>query len=144
MRTGVSYLSSHNPKHIRADLEEIKSLGCDDILLAAQENDFLYFPGKLKFLPEIAKEYGIRPIAVFWGAINYFGGGRSSQFLLYNPQTHQVNKDGSYNPAGCYNNPQAVGFIKKLIDEIAEYGFCGYFIDEPSLLDCYYSPCYDF
>ena len=85
MRTGVAYMGHHNPKYLDLDLREMKELQLDDVLLAAQENDFIYFPGKLEFTPKIAAEYGIRPIAIFWGVLNLFGGGRSSQFLLENP-----------------------------------------------------------
>ncbi len=75
MRTGVTYMGHHNPKHLRTDLEEMASLGCDDVLVAAQENDFVYFTGKLGFTPRIIKELGMRPIAIFWGVLNLFGGG---------------------------------------------------------------------
>jgi hypothetical protein len=141
MRTGVSYLGHHNPRHMKADMDELRGLGCDDVLLAAQENDFIYMPGKLDFLPEIARERGLRPLVVFWGVLNLFGGGRSSQFLLEYPQAHQVRRDGTYHSSGCYNIPEAVAHIKSMIDRISERGFEGYFIDEPSLLDCFCPSC---
>jgi len=141
MRTGVSYMGHHNPRHIATDIADMKSIGLDDVLLAAQENDFVWMVGKCRFLPEIAREQGIRPIAIFWGVLNLFGGGRSSQFLLENPSGHQVRKDGSWNPAGCYNNPLCVSRIKEMIDLVAEWGFEGYFIDEPAPLDCYCESC---
>ena len=34
LRTGVTSLGHHNPRHLRADLEAIRALGCDDVLLA--------------------------------------------------------------------------------------------------------------
>jgi hypothetical protein len=142
MRTGVSYLGHHNPKYLDLDLCEMKELQLDDVLLAAQENDFIYFPGKLEFTPKIAAEYGIRPIAIFWGVLNLFGGGRSSQFLLENPGGFQVLKDGSYSPAGCYMNPMCQARIEEMIDIVAVRGFAGYFIDEPTpLRDCYCASC---
>lgn len=141
MRTGLSYMGHHNPKHMQTDLEDIKSLGCDDVFLAAQENDFVYMRGKLDFFPKIAKDNGLTAWVIFWGALNYFGGGKSSQFLLENPDAHQVGKDGSYIPNGCYNNPDSVLHIKGMIDRIAEAGFDGYFIDEPSITQCYCPLC---
>jgi hypothetical protein len=141
MRTGVSYMGNHNPRHMQTDLKNIKKLGCEDVFLAAQENDFVYMRGKLEFFPKIAKDNGISPIAIFWGALNYFGGGKSSQFLLDNPHAHQVSKDGEYKPNGCYNNPDSILYIKSLIAQIAELGYEGYFIDEPSVLDCYCPSC---
>ncbi|MFH1062838.1 MAG: hypothetical protein V1747_08180 [Candidatus Omnitrophota bacterium] len=141
MRTGLSYMGHHNPKHMQTDLSDIKALGCDDVFLAAQENDFVYMRGKVDFFPRIAKDNGLTAWAIFWGALNYFGGGKSSQFLLEHPQAHQVNKNGSYNPSGCYNNPDSLVYIKSLIDKIASAGFDGYFIDEPSIIDCYCPAC---
>ena len=71
MRTGVSYMGHHNPKYLNLDLGEMKELQLDDVLLAAQENDFVYFPGKLEFTPKIAAEYGLRPMAIFWGELDF-------------------------------------------------------------------------
>lgn len=142
MLTGVSYMGHHNPKHIETDVREMVRLRLDDVLLAAQENDFIYFPGKLRFTPQIARDHGLRPIAIFWGALNLFGGGRSSQFLLENPGGFQVARDGSHRPAGCYVNPICTGRIQEMIDTIAELGFAGYFVDEPTpLVDCYCRAC---
>src|SRR5262249_6498352 len=81
-RAGVAYLGHPNPRHLRADLEVLAALGCDDVLLAVQEIDFAYFPGKFRGLPPGADDLGLRPVALRWGALNLFGGGRPSQFLL--------------------------------------------------------------
>ncbi len=142
MRTGVSYMGQHDIRYIDQDLREMKGLRLDDCFLAIQENDFAYFPGKLEYTPKIAADYGIRPIAIFWGALNLFGGGRSSQFLLDNPDGFQVRKDGSHSPAGCYMNRSCQARIEEMIDTIAAKGFSAYFIDEPTpLRDCYCPSC---
>jgi hypothetical protein len=134
-------MGHHNPRHMKSDLAEMKSLGCDDVLLAAQENDFAHFTGKVEFLPGLARDAGLRPIAIFWGVLNLFGGGRSSQFLLTRPEGHQVNRDGSWNPAGCYVNPVCVGRVQEMIARVAELGYEGYFVDEPTPLKCYCPSC---
>ena len=141
MRTGVSYLGSHDPRHMRTDLDELRDLGCDDVLLAAQENDFVYLTGKLDFLPGLARERGLRPIAIFWGVLNVFGGGRSSQFLLDHPDGRQVGRDGRPRPQGCYNNPRCVAHVQGMLDRVAGLGFEGYFIDEPTPIDCHCPAC---
>ena len=142
MRTGVSYMGHQDPQYIEADLGEMKGLQLDDVLLAAQENDFLYFPGKLRYTSEIARDLGLRPVAIFWGALNLFGGGRSSQFLLEHPEGLQVGLDGSHRSAGCYVNPVCTYQIEHMIERIAELGFQGYFVDEPTpLRDCYCPSC---
>jgi len=135
-------MGHHNPKHLETDIREMNDLRIDDILLAAQENDFAHVTGKLKFTAKIAADYGIRPIAIFWGALNLFGGGRSSQFLLEHSEGFQVGVDGVLRPNGCYVNPVCVSRIEQMIDMIAELGFHGYFIDEPTpLRDCYCTSC---
>ncbi len=142
MRTGVSYMGHHNPKYLDLDLCEMKDLQLDDVLVSAQENDFIYFPGKIEFTPRIARDHGIRPLAIFWGVLNLFGGGRSSQFLLENPAGFQVGMDGSHRPEGCYVNPLCVARIEEMIDVVAVRGFEGYFVDEPTpLRECYCPSC---
>lgn len=142
MRTGTSYMGHHNPTHLETDLRAMQQLRLDDVLVAAQENDFEYFPGKLQATPIIARDNGLRPIAIFWGALNFFGGGRSSRFLLYHPEGFQVGMDGSPLPHGCYVNPACRAEIQRLIDIIAVNGFQGYFIDEPTPLEnCYCASC---
>ena len=135
-------MGHHNPKHLETDIKEMKELQLDDVLLAGQENDFVHFTGKLEFTPKIAVDYGIRPIAIFWGALNLFGGGVSSQFLLDHPEGFQVGLDGVPKPSGCYVNPVCSSRIEEMIDTIAERGFQGYFVDEPTPLeDCYCPSC---
>ena len=120
----------------------MKTLLLDDVFLSIQENDFVHFEGKLRYTSEIARDFGIRPIAIFWGALNLFGGGRSSQFLLEHPAGLQVGLTGTYRSEGCYINPLCVGRIKQMIDIIAGYGFEAYFIDEPTPLpDCFCQSC---
>jgi hypothetical protein len=135
-------MGHHNPKHLLTDLREMKALHLDDVLVAAQENDFIYFRGKLEFTPKMALEFGIRPLVIFWGALNLFGGGRSSQFLLENPAGFQVARDGSHLPGGCYVNPLCVARIEEMLDISAASGFSGYFVDEPTpLRECFCPAC---
>ncbi len=135
-------MGHHNPIHLETDLREMSGMRLDDVLLSAQENDFVHFTGKLAFTPKIAADYGIRPIAIFWGALNLFGGGRSSQFLLEHPEGFQVGLDGVRRPAGCYMNPACISRIEEMIDIVVEHGFQGYFVDEPTpMSDCYCASC---
>ncbi|MCC9076701.1 hypothetical protein FKZ61_011335 [Litorilinea aerophila] len=140
IRTGVAYMGHHNPKHLATDLRAMQELQLDDVLVCLQENDFVHFTGKVHFTPSIAREAGLRPLAIFWGALNLFGGGRSSQFLLEHPECFQVGRDGSHRPAGCYVNPTSVARIQEMIDIIAQAGYAGYFVDEPTPLRACYCP----
>lgn len=142
MRTGVSYMGHHNPKHLATDFRAMQELQLDEVFVCMQENDFVHFPGKIQFAPALAKEHGIRPLAIIWGALNLFGGGRSSQFLLSNPDCFQVARDGSHRVAGCYNNPKAVAHIQELIETTAAAGYEGYLVDEPTpLRECFCPAC---
>lgn len=142
MRIGVSYMSHHNPKHIVTDMRAMRELQLDEIFVCCQENDFVTFPGKVKFTPQVAREHGIRPLALHWGVLNLFGGGRQSHFLLEHPECFQVRKDGSHWKEGCYVNPRSVQYIQSLIDACAEAGYEGYFVDEPTpLRDCFCAAC---
>lgn len=142
MRTGVSYMGQHNPKHLATDFRAMQELQLDEVFVCMQEQDFVHFPGKIHFAPQVAKEHGIRPLAITWGALNLFGGGRTSHFLLSNPDCFQVARDGSHRSAGCYNNPKAVAHIRAMIDTAAEAGYEGYLIDEPTpLRDCFCASC---
>ncbi len=42
---------------------------------------------------------------------------------------------------GCYVNPACVGRVKEMIDIAVERGFQGYFVDEPTPIDCYCRSC---
>lgn len=142
MRKGVAYFGHHDPRHLTTDLREMAGLGLDDVLLAAQENDFIHFPGKLQHTARIARDLGLRPIAIFWGALNLFGGGRSSHYLLEHRDAAQVSLDGTIKSGGCYVNPGCVNLIKEMIDTIAGLGYQGYFVDEPlPLSDCFCRSC---
>lgn len=142
MLTGVTYMGHHNPRHLATDLDAMVDLRLDDVLVAAEENDFVHFTGKIRFTPELARRRGLRPIAVFWGALNLFGGGRSSQFLLEHPEGRQVGRDNAPRAAGCYVNPVCVGRIEQMIDTVVDLGFAAYFVDEPTpLRDCYCPAC---
>jgi hypothetical protein len=141
MITGVSYMGHHNPRYLAADLAAMRALGLDDLFVCLQENDFRYFTGKVRFTPDLARGVGLRPLALFWGALNLFGGGRSSQFLLENPDGFQRDRDSNPLPAGCYVNPKNVAHLQSLITICAELGYEGYFVDEPTPLNCYCDAC---
>ena len=50
MRTGVSYMGHHNPKHLTTDLRAMRELQLDEIFVCMQENDFVNFTGKVNFV----------------------------------------------------------------------------------------------
>ena len=116
-------------------------MGCGDVFFAITESDLRHAPGKASFGPRIAADLGLRPIAILWGALNLFGGGRQSLFLLENPHARQIDAQGQPTPHGCYVNPASLGFIHDQIAYFDRQGFAGYFVDEPTPINCFCPAC---
>src|SRR5919197_3706141 len=108
MELGVSYIASHLPHHIQADMKHLAKIGCTEVLFALQGNHIDTLTGALRFGAGIAKEAGLRPFAVIWGYANTFGGGRMSRLLLERPDVGRVSRDGTRQPMACLNHPALV------------------------------------
>ena len=141
MKLGLTYVSTHLPYHIKADMETIKSIGCDEVLFAIQENHINTLDGAVRFGPKLAKEADLVPYVVLWGFANTFGGGRISNFMLDNQDVWRVAKDGTKIPMGCLNNPKLADGFLKLTNLCRDYGFMGTFIDEPTPQECFCENC---
>ncbi|MBN2456374.1 MAG: hypothetical protein JXB29_07575 [Sedimentisphaerales bacterium] len=147
MRIGVSYIPSHQPNYLEADMKYLKEIGCTDVLFALQENHFQWLNGAVRFGPKIAKDNGLRPTAVIWGYANTTGGGRSSKVMLENPDMWRCGEDGMPYSSGypdprmCFNNPKAVSLYTEYVRRCWNNGFEGILIDEPSPQDCFCTRC---
>lgn len=141
MELGVTYIATHLPDHIQADMKHLKSIGCTGVLFALQENHIVTLTGGVRFGAEIAKENGLRPYAVIWGYANTFGGGRMSKIMLEDISMWRVQRDGARIGLACLNNP---GLMDRFI-EIAEIcrsnGYQGMFVDEPTIQECFCENC---
>lgn len=141
MQLGVSYIASHLPNHIAADMRELKDIGCTEVLFALQENHIVYLKGALKYGASIAKEHGLTPYVVVWGYANTFGGGRISTILLEDLEMWRVLADGSKQAFGCLNNPKLVDKFIEITDLCRANGFEGMFVDEPTTQECFCEHC---
>jgi len=151
MRYGTAYMGTHTPEGLRRELEEIKRLGFDEIVLACQENDFMHFTGKIEFCPKIARELGLITLVNLWGFASAFGGGRISRLVADYPEVMVVGPDGKPGftewPAGnriqpgCPNHPLVVERARKFAQAAIDAGADGFFWDEPTQFDCYCSAC---
>jgi len=141
MRLGVAYYGSYLPWHLKRDLNDISSIGCDDVLLTLQENDFAVFTGKVRFAAKIAHEAGLKAIANFWGFARMLGGGRMSNLLTESVEWWQVNREGQRIGLGCMNNPKIIEAVNKMIEEVATNEYDGIFIDEPTRSNCFCQYC---
>lgn len=108
-------MGHHNPKHLMTDLRAIRELQLDKEILYMQENDFIHFPGKINFTPQLAHSKGFAHWRSF-GVRSIFLAVDAPATLLNNPDCFQVGIDGSHRAAGCYNNPKAVQHIQTLIE----------------------------
>jgi hypothetical protein len=143
MRWGVSYLGSYSPRHLKADLRDIRRSGFDDVIMALQENDFYYLKGKINFTPAIAHDLGLRVFANFWGFACSFGGGKISKLLTEHPEIWVVGSDGKPMGRGCPNQKLFRDRVKGMVDLCIEAGFDGFFWDEPSRIHCFCKACRD-
>ncbi|HBG27110.1 MAG: hypothetical protein A2Y10_18760 [Planctomycetes bacterium GWF2_41_51] len=147
MKLSTSYIPPHQPVHLSRDLEDIKSIGCTDVLFALQENHFQWLNGSIRFGPKIASQIGLRSSAVIWGFANTSGGGRSSRVMLENPEMWRVDENskaygGGYpNPMACYNNPLTVVKYGEYIKLCSDNGIAGILIDEPAVQECFCENC---
>ncbi|MGQ9629904.1 MAG: hypothetical protein ACUVXI_06240 [bacterium] len=141
MRLGIAYLGSYLPQHLDMDLEDIKNMGCDDVVITLAENDFRILTGKVRFAAKIAHDHGLRIIANFWGYACAFGGGRVSKLLTERPDVWQVDRDGNPVGMGCPNNETLRENLVRMVEECLEYEYDGFFWDEPTKYNCYCKSC---
>ena len=141
MDLGVSYIPSHLPQHIAADMEHLAQIGCTEVLFALQENHVETLTGALQFGATIAKDYGLRPYVVVWGYANTFGGGRMSRILLQDLSMWRGRRDGTGIPRACLNHPRLVDRFIEIAETCCSHGFEGMFVDEPTPQECFCPRC---
>lgn len=141
MELGVSYIPSHLPNHIEADMKHLKEIGCTEVLFALQENHIKNLTGALRYGARIAKDNGLRPYVVVWGYANTFGGGRMSNILLDDMSMWRIQKDGTPIAVACLNNPKIVDKFIEIAELCRSYGYEGMFIDEPTIQECFCKNC---
>lgn len=140
-RLGCTCMGVADPDQIGRNFDELCSIGCSDVLLAAVEFDLKYMPGKVDFFAAEARRRKLRAIAIPWGVLNLFGGGRSSQFLHDHPEGYQRDAAGALLPGGCYTNPACRDEVLRIFERFVEAGFEGFFLDEPTATECFCEHC---
>ncbi|MBI3943505.1 MAG: hypothetical protein HY326_10875 [Chloroflexi bacterium] len=138
---GVTYIASHLPQHITADMHHLAEIGCTEVLFALQENHIYALTGALRFGASIARDAGLRPYAVIWGYANTFGGGRMSRLLLEHPDVRRLSRDGSRQQMACLNHPLLIDRFLEITALCREHGFAGIFVDEPTVQQCFCEHC---
>ena len=141
MDLGVTYIASHLPQHIKADMKHLREIGCNQVLFALQENHLRTLTGAVEFGAAIAREQGLTPYVVIWGYANTFGGGRMSLMMLDDLDLWRVDRQGNRVPRACLNQTALVDGFVEMTDLCCSNGYEGIFVDEPTVQDCFCEQC---
>lgn len=130
-QTGISYFGNRNPRHLIADLRDIKSHHCNFVVHTYSENDQQFYKDTMAEMVGMTKDMGMQAYLDPWGVGRVFGGETYSSFALRNLETCQVLPDGAIAPAVCFNHPKFRDFMQTWIADAAEIGADVLFWDEP-------------
>jgi hypothetical protein len=139
VQTGVSYFSSRDLKHVRANLREMVEHGCTYVVHCYTETDLAYYRETMRRITDATREAGLEVWFDPWGLAGVFSGETFALFPLQHPETWQVLSDGRRVGAACPNHPETREFLRGWIDACAETGEAVLFWDEPH----FYSPVWN-
>lgn len=130
---GFAWHHSKQPKHARADFEDMVSNNCNAVLVAASEDDIEYWYPNLAEIIEQAKEAGLYVWFNFWAFGGVFGGEPPSMFLHENHIKRQITAESREAvPAACFNRSEFRDYFYERVRRIVkETKIDGVFLDEP-------------
>jgi len=132
IKTGVAYLETRNPRHVREDLEDIVSHGCDFVIHAYSEFDFHFHSLVMREIVKISHDLGLEVYLNPWGLGKVFGGIEPlSRFVAEYPDQCQRMNDGSHAPIACLHSRPFRDLMLFWIDAAADAGADILFWDEP-------------
>lgn len=131
MKTGVSYFSSRDLRHVREDLREIVDHGCTYVVHCFTETDLAFARDTMRDVVQATHEAGLEVWLDPWGLCGIFSGETFTRFPLDHPETWQVLSDGRRVGAACPNHPETRKFLREWVDACAYTGGDVLFWDEP-------------
>jgi len=131
METGVSYFSSRDLRHVRADLREMVESGCTYVVHCFTETDLLYYRETVREIVVETHDVGMQAWMDPWGLAGIFSGETLTKFPLDHPETWQVLSDGRKVLAACPNHPETRKFMREWVEACAYVGADVLFWDEP-------------
>lgn len=133
MELGFAWHHSKQPKHARADFEDMQERGCNSVLIAASEEDFVYWYPNLVENIRQAKEVGLKVLLNFWAFGGVFGGEPPSWYLHMHHDGRQITAESREPvPAACINRSQFRDYLFESMERVlTEAPVDGVFIDEP-------------
>jgi hypothetical protein len=131
VKTGVSYFSSRDLRHVRLDMAELAGMRCSYVVHCYTETDLAYYRKTMSDIATATHEAGMEVWFDPWGVAGIFSGETLTRFPLDHPDTHQLLSDGKRVGHSCPNHPETRAFLKGWIDAAAEAGTDVLFWDEP-------------
>lgn len=130
-KTGVAYFGNRTPRHVLADMQDIKDSGYDYVVHCFTEADLIYGLETMRTIVDLSKQVGLEVHLDPWGLAGIFGGEALSKFIAWEPQALQVMADGTLAGAACLWRPELRKFIHEWIDAGIDIGADLLFWDEP-------------
>lgn len=130
-RFGVSYFGVRDPRHARADLDEIAAAGFGSVTHTFSEHDLRYHEGDVVRLVAETKARGLEAALDPWGVAGLFGGEAWSELALVDLASRQVDAHGDPVPACCPNAEATRTLLRRWARAAADAGADVLFWDEP-------------
>jgi len=131
MQTGVSYFSSRDLRHVRADLREMADAGCTYVVHCFTETDLAHYGETVSDVAKATRDAGLDVWWDPWGLTGIFSGETFTRFPLDHPETWQVLSDGRSVGTACPNHPATRAFLVEWVDACARAGGGTILWDEP-------------
>jgi hypothetical protein len=131
MKTGVSYFSSRDLRHVRQDLEEMADIGCSYVVHCLTETDLAYYRETMAAIAAATHDLGMQVWYDTWGLAGIFSGETFTRFPLEHPEARQVLSDGRTVGHACPNHPATRAFLREWVDSASAGGGDVIMWDEP-------------
>ncbi len=128
---GVSYFGVRSPKHVIADMKDIKAAGFNAVLHTWSEEDQQYYYGTMKDIVNASADLGLEVYVNPWGVGRVFGGEAYSELSARNHELCQVALDGKPKVAACPNHPKFREYMHQWIESVCNTKVSTIFWDEP-------------
>ena len=130
-RFGVSYFGVRDPRHARADLDEIAEAGFRAVTHTLSEHDLRYHEKDVGKLVEETRARGLEAALDPWGVAGVFGGEAYSELALTDLSARQIDAAGESVPACCPNAEPTRALLRRWARTAVDLGADVLFWDEP-------------
>ena len=128
---GVSYFGVRDPRHARADLDEIAEAGFRAVTHTLSEHDLRYHEKDVGRLVEETRQRGLEVALDPWGVAGVFGGEAYSELALTDLSARQIDAAGASVPACCPNAEPTRALLRRWASTAVNLGADVLFWDEP-------------